>query len=35
MFSADKVIRLARTQAAVQTYEIEQYRQLLATTYAA
>ncbi len=32
---SDKVIRLARTQSAVQSYEIQQYEQLLATTYAA
>ncbi|MEL6982177.1 MAG: DUF305 domain-containing protein, partial [Actinomycetota bacterium] len=30
----DKVIRLAETQVLVQSYEIEQYQQLLATTYA-
>lgn len=35
MASADKVIRLARTQAAVQTYEIAVYEQLLSTAYAA
>ena len=34
MASADKVIRLARTQAEVQAWEIGQYDQLLATTYA-
>ncbi|PFG21073.1 DUF305 domain-containing protein [Serinibacter salmoneus] len=32
--SSEKVIRLAETQAAVQSFEIEQYRQLLDTTYA-
>ena len=32
--SSEKVIRLAESQAAIQTYEIEQYRQLLTTTYA-
>ena len=31
---SDKVIRLARTQSTVQSYEIEQYDLLLATTYA-
>jgi uncharacterized protein (DUF305 family) len=35
MAAADKVVRLAQNQAAVQTYEISQYEQLLATTYAA
>lgn len=32
--SADKVVRLASWQAEVQTFEISQYDQLLATTYA-
>lgn len=32
--SSAKVIRLAESQAAIQTAEIEQYRQLLDTTYA-
>lgn len=31
--ASDKVIRLAQNQALVQAYEIEQYAQLLATTY--
>lgn len=34
MASQDKVVRLATTQSAVQSFEIEQYDQLLATTYA-
>ncbi len=33
MAASDKVIRLAQTQAEVQTFEIAQYEQLLATTY--
>lgn len=33
MAATDKVVRLAQTQAAAQTYEIGQYEQLLATTY--
>lgn len=33
MAETDKVIGLARNQALVQSYEIEQYQQLLATTY--
>ena len=34
LVSADKVLRLARTQAEVQTYEISQYDILLSTVYA-
>ena len=34
MASEEKVIRLATTQSAVQSFEIDQYDQLLATTYA-
>lgn len=32
--SEEKVVRLARTQAAVQAYEISQYDLLLTTVYA-
>lgn len=32
--SSEKVVRLAENQAAVQTFEIEQYQQLLDSTYA-
>ena len=34
MASEEKVVRLATTQSAVQSFEIDQYDQLLATTYA-